>query len=610
MNLRAGRLIWGGLAGCLLLTAAGNSPADQPGRGHVESIVRADGGTTPGRLVGDARAGFRFEPTGGGAALSLEAAGVVTFDGPTGAPGGLAPARVDLGLGQRISGRLGRSDEGVIRLEDGPGGARVEVRRGGAIGLAQRPGEALVLRDGLEALDPGRWATIGEPELVANPRLEGSKALALPARGAAVTLQVADPVGSGRFEVAFHDPGGTAPGHQWFVDLLFRGADRPESIRMVLDAGLENLGVQSSGGPALSVQLLARKPGWHRLSVRFGPETEVAVDGNELAHGRGPVGPLVEVRLAHRAAAVGAEPVADSGLTIGFDDLRLARVAEPVGNLEIAPRVDDVRLIDGDQVFGRFLGADADAVRLEANGRVVPLAWTEVAAVQFRREPTTGRPVAGLLVRAEWRPGSATDPRDLDAVEGALLAATDAALTIATPYAGDLPIPRDRLTQLKVLGRGTRILVDPFAHHLGNNISVDAYPLDPPLHEGGTLERTFTLDAVPDPAGAAPSVALDVVQVIGEAVVGGLDNFPALVRAGQLRTNLLVNGIKVDYLNRHVTDQNETPARIRVPIPAGVLRPGTNTIRLEQVGGMVTNPDELDDLGILGIAIEFRPPAR
>ena len=53
---------------------------------------------------------------------------------------------------------------------------------------------------------------------------------------------------------------------------------------------------------ALAVQRLARQPGWHRLSVRFGPDlTEVAVDGNELAHGKG-VEFVLELKLQTPAA--------------------------------------------------------------------------------------------------------------------------------------------------------------------------------------------------------------------------------------------------------------------------------------------------------------------
>ena len=586
----------------------GPAPPDQkaPPSGRVESIARPDGGTTPGKVVGDLRSGFRFEPTGGGPTVPLEAAGVVTFEGAPSDPlTGFPPIRVEFGLDQRISGRLGRADEGSIQLIDGPGGSPVQIDRAGATALEQRPGEAMVVRDGWESLD--HWATIGEPELVENPHLEGSRALGLPARGGSVTYTLASPIGSGRLEVAFHDPGGLAPGHQWFVDLLFRGTTGPETVRVILDAGNESLGIQTTGGSALAVQHLARKPGWHRLRIRFGPETELAVDGDELAHGRAPGGPLVEVRLAHQPSPNGPEPLQECAMMVCFDDFRLVRLAEPVGNLEVATQVDDVRFVDGDQIFGRFRSADADLVRLGVEDRDIPLTWTEVASIQFRRDPRPGRPIDGLLVRVEWRSGPWTDIRNPDQIEGALLAVSDTGLTVATSFAGDLTIPRDRLTRLKVLGRGVRLVVDPFAHHLGDDISVPPHLLDPPLREGGTLERTFTLDTVPDPSKSAASAVLDVIQVIGEEA--GDAQLAALVRKGQLRTVVWINGVAIDYLNRHITSMNMTPERIRVPIPPKLLHAGRNTIRFEQ-GGQLDSPDELDDLGILTIAIEFAPTAR
>jgi hypothetical protein len=39
-------------------------------------------------------------------------------------------------------------------------------------------------------------------------------------------------------------------------------------------------------------------------------------------------------------------------------------------------------------------------------------------------------------------------------------------------------------------------------------------------------------------------------------------------------------------------------------IPSGVLREGKNQLRIEQKGRQ-NSPDDLDDLGVLGIALEF-----
>ena len=62
----------------------------------------------------------------------------------------------------------------------------------------------------------------------------------------------------------------------------------------------------------------------------------------------------------------------------------------------------------------------------------------------------------------------------------------------------------------------------------------------------------------------------------------------------------------VDYMNRHITSKNETPERIRLAIPAGLLREGENRLRIEQVAPAGI-PDPLDDMGILGIALESDP---
>jgi hypothetical protein len=602
MSNRIGRLAKLGWFGAIivLLTGASAAPgqARLAGQARHESIARkgGDGEAVYGRVTGDAKQGFRFTLIGGEPAIPLEEAGVVTFDGPgADASSGYPPMRVLLGLDQQLSGRLGSVDDRSIKLEVGPGASSVAVSRGGAIALTQRPSEALVLQEGFEGLDPARWSHVGEPEIVDEPKIWGSKSLSLPAGGSAVTCRLAEPVTSGRLEVAFHDPGTIVAGQQWFVDLLFRGPGGDEWVKMVLDAAEESLAVLSSGEHALAVQRLARKPGWRRLGVRFGPETELAVDGDELAHGRGRGGPLVEIRLANQTTG-NAEP--PKGLSVHFDDLRLVRLAEPVGGLEVAPQVDDVRIVDGDQVFGRLRSADADAASMLVDTREVSLPWTEVASIRFRRPAEPSRPIEGLLVRLEWRSSPGNDPRDLDQVEGALLSVSDAAFTLATPYSGDLTIPRDRLRRLKVLGSGRRIVLDPSSHHLGNEVSKEPQMLDPPWPEGGTLERTFTLGQVPE--GTDAFLVLDVVQVVGEAN----SPFSELVRGGQIRTNVRINDRQFDYLNRHITTRNETPDRIRLPIPAGLLRPGENRLKIEQVG-KVNDPEELDDLGILTIAVEF-----
>jgi hypothetical protein len=576
---------------------AAEPPPAAPLKG--ETLESLDGTRTVGRLEGDPARGFRFVASGTSRVTSLEPGLAILCPGRGSSPAsGLPPFSVEMGLGQRISGRLVAVDDREIRLLDVTGEGRLTVARGGASAVVQRPGESQVFQDGFETLDSTRWAVVGEPEVVDDLRVAGARSLRLGAGDVALTHRLDEPFGSGRLELAFHDGSEVVPRQQWFVDLTARGPSGLETVRVVLGWAEESLAVESPRGPALAVQRLARKRGWHRLSLRFGPDgTEVAVDGNELAHGKGFGGPLVEVRLASSSAGE-AKPPAD--LAGHVDDVRLVRFAKPAADLETDVTQDEVRMTCGDQLFGKVAGADGETVRLAVDGRDAALPWGDVAGIYFRRSAAPGAPVEGLLVRVEWRAAPGDDPRDLNIVEGAMTGLTDSELSIATPYVGTVVIPRTRLTALRVVGRGRRLVIDPTAHHLGNEISATDPFIDPPQPEGGVLERTVELPDVP--AGAA-SLVLDVVQVVGEATDLPFSN---LVKKGELRTNVKINGEPFDYLNRYITSKNESPERIRLPIPRKLLRPGRNVIRLEQAG-TANDPSYLDDIGLLGIALEFAP---
>ena len=64
---------------------------------------------------------------------------------------------------------------------------------------------------------------------------------------------------------------------------------------------------------------------------------------------KGPNGPLVEIRLASYVSGKTRRPEKLAG---SFDDLRLVRFTEPIGDLEIDASQDEVRLAGGDQLFG------------------------------------------------------------------------------------------------------------------------------------------------------------------------------------------------------------------------------------------------------------------
>ena len=568
-----------------------------------EFLELTDGGKIAGRLEirGDGTA--QFVETKAKAVTNLEPGMTVRFDGKgQDNAAGLPPYRIDLGLGQRLCGRLGSVTDQAITLLDTTGSNARKIIRSGAHSLIQRAGETLVFQDGFESAENRRWSVTGEPGLSDTIRISGDHSLILPANGCSLTHRLKEPFVSGRLEVAFHDQGTKIEGRQWFVDLTFRGPTGPETVRAILGWNEESLAVESPTGPALAVQRLGRKVGWHRLSIRFGKElTEIAVDGNELAHGKGFGGPLVEVRLATYVKD-SPDKTATEKLVGHMDDLRLIKFSEPVGGLEIDVTQDEVRLIGGDQIFGSVKDADGERVKIMVDGRATSISWGEITGVFFRRGSVPAAPIEGWLVRAEWRTTSGDDSLDFSMIEGALAAVSADAIRLNVPYAGAINISREQMVSLKILGRARRIVVDPMAHHLGDEISSLPPILDPPQPEGGILERSFELAKIPE---GSAFLVLDVVQVVGEQA--DIPTFSDMIKRGELRTNVKINGEPFDYLNRYVKDRNDSPERIRIPIPREHLRPGKNVVRFEQ-GGTANDPNYLDDLGVLCIAIEFSIP--
>jgi hypothetical protein len=565
---------------------------------RLESLERPGGQRVPGRLAGDARTGIVFTPTPAAAPLALATGSVVHFSAP--GPNSLAsppPFRVMIGETLRVSGWLRGINPTGVRLGVFSAGRELSLPRPGAQAVVQRRGEARVLVEGFELLDATRWSITGKPEAVVEPHLAEKHSLRLPAGEASLVHRLGEPLGAGRVDLAYRDDGAVVAGQQWSIELTFQGPSGSSPVRVALGWSEESLAVESPSGPALAVQRLARTPGWHRLSLWFGPaQTEVSVDGKELAHGKGPDGPLVSIRLASAALGQAAAPKVLAG---HFDDLQLIRFAEPPATIELDVGQDEARLALGDQLFGDIKKADTERVSMTVDGEPISLLWSDVSGVYFRRVPAAGDVVEGLLARVEWRSAPGDEADNTDFAEGAITAVADHAVTLATPYSGTFSIPRDLVRKLVVQGQGRRLLIDPAAHHLGDELSSTAPLLDPPQPEGGLLERTIKLAQVPDHPGF---LLLDVVQVVGE------DNDPEWsqhVRDGELRTYVVINGKRIDYLNRYVKSRNDAPERVAIPIPAGALRVGRNTVRLE-LTGMATKSKELDDFGVLQMALEFR----
>jgi hypothetical protein len=565
-----------------------------------ETLERPDGRRVAGRIEGDTSSGFRFVPTsegsGGRVAVALEPNAIIHFEGSVADPlASSSPFHVLVGVAARLSGSLRELTRDSVRLGVGRQVGDVTLPRGCVQAIVQHPGEALVLAETFESLDPTRWTITGKPEPGTQSRQGERRSLRLPAEGASLTHILEEPLAAGRLELAFEDDGTIAAGRECVVEPTFRGKAGRSVIRIILGWSEESLAVESPSGPALPVQRLARAPGWHRLTLRFGPEQmEISVDGKELAHGKGPDGPLTSVRLATQ----GGGPAPRRPLDVRFQDLQLFRFAEPPASLEIDVTQDEARLVVGDQLYGEVREADSRQLVMAVDGNPVSLRWSDVSGLYFRRMPLQSASIEGLLARVEWRPTPGDRADDLDFAEGALLTLSSESVTLATPYTGVLAIPRRELRRIVVLGRGRRFIIDSSTHHLGDEISVTVPLFDPPRPEGLVLDRTIELT---QPADRPVELSLDVLQVIPEA---GETEYSRQVRNGELRTYVAINGHRFDYLNRYIKTPNEVPERIRIPIPRGLLRTGPNALRIE-VTGTTSARALYDDLGILQIALEF-----
>jgi hypothetical protein len=587
------RLVYAIVCGAILVMVANQEVWSQT---RADLLELPDGQRLTGRLAGDDRTGVGFTPIRASAPVPLESGSVVQFNGS--GPTSLAstpPFRVLIGETLRLSGALRGISQRAVRLSLSWDGADVTLLRPGVQAVVQRPGESRVIVDGFETLDKSRWTITGKPEVVALPHFVEKYSLRLPAGGTSLLHSLAEPIAAGRFDLGFLDDGVVAAGQLWSIELMFQGSSGVSATRVLLGWAEESLAVESPNG--LAVQRLARTPGWHRFSLKFGPaQTEVSVDGKELAHGKGPDGPLVTIRLSSAAPAQATPPSALAG---HFDDLQLIRFAEPPDSFELDVAQDEARLVVGDQLYGEIQQSDGERVSMTVDGEPISLAWSEVSGVYFRRVPAAGNVIEGLLARLEWRTSPGEEPDNIDFAEGAIISASDKNVTLATPYAGVLAVPRERIRKLVVRGHGRRILIDPAAHHLGDEYSRTAPLLNPRQPEGSRLERSIELLEIPD----QPSfLVLDVFQLLGEDNDAGWSHY---IREGELRTYVAINGKRIDYLNRYVKKSNDAPEQISVPIPKGALKPGKNTIRLE-LTGLNTKDKELDDFGVLQMALEFR----
>jgi hypothetical protein len=604
------RGIIGGLVAVLSPMSAGSATA--LAQAPRQSATRLDGSRVDGRLIKqdgilrfaagpDATriewsdlAVIEFASPSGDPEVAREAVGVVT-PGRGGSRSDAdhtpPPFRLELGHGQAISGSLEGIDSTSIRFRPEFADESVSIQRGGVVAVLQRPGQARVLAESFEAIDPSRWHVEGSVDVIEEPRILPSKAAKLKAGGSSLAMHFPEPIDAGRIELAFLHERIEATGNSAVIEFVFEGPNGPETIQAQLGWGGEYPGAISRGGPSLVIQPLVLEAGWHRLAFRFRNDRALlSIDGDELARGGPPSGPLVELRIRTETSGKATGP---DGLALLVADLNVVRLFEPSSGSEIDPAQDELRLVEGDQIWGQLTLANDDGPTLLVDERHVPFSWSEVAGIYFARVPAVAKVVEGPIARVEWSPEPGSD--ELDSLEGAIVDLTEDWLVFDAPYLGHVRIPLGRIRRLKPMGAGLLAALDVFSHHLGDQPTPE---LDPVLPESDRLEMNFSLDVPPD---VPASLRVDVLDVEGDYDGG---RAVEAIRKGELVTEVSLNGQSLGTLNAHVKTSNKVPEQIEMRIPAGILKAQGNRLSFVQKG-RADKPSFRDDLGILGVSLHW-----
>jgi hypothetical protein len=561
------------LAGLLLVLVCLAPPLSA-----AEQAWRTDGRRLTGSLTLASDGRLRFTPTGQADSLSATELNRIRFDTPSPSSRIAAARRVSLPDGQHLTGALLALNADALSLRTAWVG-RLDVPCAALDSLGPLPGWRTLFHDdfrnGLAA-----WKTTGNPTAA-------DEGLILDRPGQSLVHVLKAPLRAGRFGVNFRAQDRPA-GAAWTVEALFQDGAAARKVRVTVVGGDRNYtvdpaGLKGKGNPT------AHLPGWHRLEVRFSPRSlrltcDDAVLWSNLE--AGPGGPLRQVALVC-SRTEGDAPVRGG---VVWDEFSLERTCDEEPRSAPDREQDTVWLADGDQLFGSIVRADRRTLEVRGKFGQRSFPWPEVQGCSFRRAAAPPHTTEGAHVRLLLHTGLTPDA---DILDGVVRELDTRHLTLRHPRLGDLSIDRPFLRELRPLFFGKRMELDNGFHHLGPR-GRTAQGLTPARAEGLDWRGTFTLDAVP----ADARLVLQAVGLTGTADPGG-----TALAVGGLRTEVVVNGQQVDYLNRQVERAGPKPHRLAVPLPRDGLRVGHNAVELRLTPDPATG--RYAHCGVFDLALEI-----
>ena len=270
--------------------------------------------------------------------------------------------------------------------------------------------------------------------------------------------------------------------------------------------------------------------------------------------------------------------------------------------------IDRVIMNSGDEIYA---GIDdvSDIVRFRASGkhpRHLLVDRKDVAAVSFARpKNSTWDPVVGEFAHFDLVPDASCSfggSEESFWIRSVILRATDEGLIVQHSLLGKIAIRWGMISRITPLFPGLYQLLDPGPRHLGNGFRESFSRVEP---DGTELSLSFELG---EKQLAMPALlSADISELIPSGA-GTLKATPFLdeVRNGFLTTQVLLNGEVVGTFNQliKVRSLSTVPERVRMPLPARMLKVGENFIQIKQTSAK-DDPTSFDDCEFRAIAVEF-----
>ena len=269
---------------------------------------------------------------------------------------------------------------------------------------------------------------------------------------------------------------------------------------------------------------------------------------------------------------------------------------------------DRLILSSGDEIHGvvREVSTAVEIGEAEGGSGVRRISRDQVSAVCFTRPDSRRfRSVTGVYARIDLVPDDSCSLGGVEErfwIRTAMTAVVKEGLHTQHPLLGMTTVHWPMIRRITPLFAGSYQLLDPGPRHLGNGFRESFNRVEP---DGTELSLSFELDK--QQLAMPTFLSADIAELIPSGV-GTLKATPFLdeVRNGFLATQVLVNGEVVGPLNRLINLRSSVadPERVRMPLPARLLKAGENLIQIRQTSAK-DDPTSFDDCELRAIAIEI-----